>query len=64
MLDTIDHWAPERVAKPLAIGTTNHTAHALGELARTEDVRVAPGGKRLAIAGYHKDRVTIFDIDF
>ena len=33
--------------------------HALGRLGRTEDVRVAPDGKRLAIAGFNANRILL-----
>jgi len=34
----------------------------VSQLARTEDIRFSPDGKRLAIAGYAKHSITIFDV--
>ena len=34
----------------------------LGALGRTEDVRLAPGGKRLVIACYALDRIAVADV--
>lgn len=36
---------------------------AIGALARTEDLAFSPNNRRLAIAGFARNRVTVFDID-
>lgn len=64
MLDRLDFWASGHTAEPLRFAAAENAKQALDQLARTEDIRIAPGAKRLAIAGYHKDSVTVFDIDF
>jgi Lipoprotein LpqB beta-propeller domain len=35
----------------------------LGELGRTEDVRLAPGRRRVAIACYHAERIAVGDVE-
>ena len=35
----------------------------LAELGRTEDVMFSPSGQRLAVAGFHVNRIAIFDIE-
>ena len=36
---------------------------ALGTLGRTEDVRFAPSGRRLALAGFRNDRIAVADVE-
>jgi len=48
---------------PLELIAAPHIRHALGLLGRTEDIRFAPSGKRLAIAGFAKDELTILDVE-
>ena len=41
---------------------TDAVRDTLGALGRTEDVRLAPGGKRLVIACYALDRIAVADV--
>jgi hypothetical protein len=36
---------------------------AVGSLGRTEDVRLSPSNRRLAVASFHRNRIAVFDID-
>ena len=38
-------------------------AAAIANIGRTEDVRFSPSGKRLAVAGYIKNQIAVFDIE-
>jgi len=53
------------VAKPFRISESGpaFVLEKIAELARTEDIRFSPDGKRLAIAGYAKQSIVIFDIE-
>ncbi|NOR61330.1 MAG: hypothetical protein GQ535_02400 [Rhodobacteraceae bacterium] len=52
------------VAKPFCIHPSgpDFVLEKVAQLARTEDIRFSPDGKRLAIAGYAKQSIVIFDI--
>ena len=50
------------VVRPLPLEAAPAARDALAALGRTEDVRLAPDGRRLAIACYDQDRVAVFDV--
>jgi len=42
---------------------SSSAAEAIARIGRTEDVRFSPSGKRLAVAGYIKNQIAVFDIE-
>jgi DNA-binding beta-propeller fold protein YncE len=51
MSSRIEYTAPESVQEVVA------------SLGRTEDLRVSPNGRRLAVAGFARDRITVFGVE-
>lgn len=49
--------------KPLAVVAPDAVRETLAALGRTEDVRLSPSGRRLAIACYATDRIAVADLD-
>ena len=47
----------------IAFEAPGHVHDALGALARTEDVRLSPSGRRLAIAGFANGRIAIAEVE-
>lgn len=43
--------------------SSNEIADAIRSLGRSEDVRFSPGGRRLAVAGYGRNCIALFDIE-
>jgi len=37
--------------------------HAIQELGRTEDVKFSPDSRRLAVLGYYRDKIVVFDVE-
>lgn len=48
--------------EPIELVASDAVRDTLGALGRTEDVRLSPGGKRLAIACYALDRIAVADV--
>ena len=48
--------------EPIELVASDAVRDTLGALGRTEDVRLAPGGKRLVIACYALDRIAVADV--
>ena len=48
--------------EPIELVASVAVRDTLGALGRTEDVRLAPGGKRLVIACYALDRIAVADV--
>src|SRR5262245_58078834 len=51
MVEQIEYAAPPSVT------------NILGLLGRTEDLRFSPNNRRLAVAGFTRNRISVFDID-
>ena len=51
------------VPHEIAFEAPAHVHDALGALARTEDVRLSPSGRRLAIAGFANGRIAIAEVE-
>ena len=52
----------DRVAFQVPYVAPEHVRDAIVSLARTEDVKFSPAGRRLAVAGFFKHKITIFGI--
>jgi hypothetical protein len=42
---------------------TDAVKGAIRDLGRTEDVKFSPNNRRLAVAGYFRDKLVVFDVD-
>jgi DNA-binding beta-propeller fold protein YncE len=50
------------VANQINYVASQHVRDVVASLGRTEDVRFSPSNRRLAVAGFLKDKITVFDV--
>jgi hypothetical protein len=50
------------MVREIAYTTTPGVANAIASLGRTEDLRFSPSSRRLVVAGFTKNRITVFDV--
>jgi hypothetical protein len=52
----------DRVASQINYMASEHLRDIVACLGRTEDVRFSPSNRRLAVAGFFKNKIAVFDI--
>jgi len=52
----------DHVVRRLDYSAPQHVRNAVASLGRTEDVRFSPSNRRLAVAGYWKNTITVFEV--
>jgi hypothetical protein len=50
------------VANQINYVAPQYVRDAVGSLGRTEDVRFSPNNRRLAVAGFLNNKITVFDV--
>lgn len=50
-------------AQQIHFAASKDVLAALGDLGRTEDVKFSPNNRRLALAGFGKNKIVVFDVD-
>ena len=52
----------DRIAPQIDYVAPQHVRDVVASLGRTEDVRFSPSNRRLAVAGFFKNKIAVFDI--